>query len=131
MYPMSQTPQISHPQDICLLLRSHGEQYWLIYEVLPVLRQLETPGSIPEDQLGAALAYLELMWLDACRRARETDASYAKLLEDGEREHDPTLCEKARRYHASVRRLRVVIGHRIGERLRLHSEPLDHLAAGH
>ena len=32
-----------------------------------------------EEQLGAALAYLEVLWVDACLRAAETDAAYAEL----------------------------------------------------
>lgn len=111
---MSENPHLSEPQDICVLLRAHGEQRWLIGEVLPVLRQIETPESIPEDQLGAALAYLELLWLDACQRARETDATYAKLDPCSPlHQHDLVLYEKARRYHAAVRRLRNTIDRRV------------------
>ena len=32
-----------------------------------------------EEQLGAALAYLEVLWVEACRRALETDAALAEL----------------------------------------------------
>jgi hypothetical protein len=109
---MNENHQLSHPQDICLLLRAHGEQRWIISELLPVLRQVETPGAIPEDQLGAALAYLELLSLDASRRARETDAAHANLRPD-ELEHDQVLYEKARRYHAAVCRLRRSVERRI------------------
>jgi hypothetical protein len=129
MYSMSENTHLSDPQDICLLLRAHCEQRWLIYEVLPVLRQLETPEAIPEDQLGAALAYLELLWLDARRRARETDGVFAALDAD-DHQHDPTLYEKARRYHAAVRRLRVAIGQRISERTRIPDDPIGHEHAG-
>jgi hypothetical protein len=125
MYSMSEHPHTSDPQDICLLLRAHCEQRWLIYEVIPVLRQLETPEAIPEDQLGAALAYLELLWLDARRRARETDAA-CDMLDVDHHQHDPTLYEKARRYHAAVRRLRVAIGQRIAERTRLPGGAIGH-----
>jgi hypothetical protein len=109
---MTELPDISHPPDICLLLRAHGEQRWLVSEVVPVLRQIERPGSIPEDQLGAALAYLETLWLDASRRAAETDAAYAQLDTVGSN-GDRVLFEKARRYHAAVRRLRGAVGHRV------------------
>lgn len=129
MYRMNENPQLSEPQDICLLLRAHGEQRWLIYELLPVLRQIETPGSIPEEQLGAALAYLELLWLDAHQRARETDAAHAKLSAEG-LDHDPTLYEKARRYHAAVCRLRLAIGRRIEYHMHLAPGPLGHEHAG-
>lgn len=125
---MSENPHFSDPQDICLLLRAHGEQHWLTSEVLPVLRQIETPGSIPENQLGAALAYLELLWLDARLRASETDAAHTKLQEDHQ-QHDRVLYEKARRYHTAVQRLRASIGQRIARRTLVYPDtvgPLDH-----
>ena len=34
------------------------------------MRQLEQPGLVPDEQLGAALAYLEVLWLDACAARR-------------------------------------------------------------
>jgi hypothetical protein len=115
---------ISDPQDICLLLRVDAEEHWLINEVLPVLRELEPPCSIPQEQLGAALAYLEVLWLDACRRAVETDAAFAMLgPEDCQR--DPLLYERTRRYHAAVRRLRVAVGYRVAERAGLATKPSD------
>jgi hypothetical protein len=105
-------PETTHPLDICLILRAHGEQHWLISEVVPTVRQLEQEDAIAEDQVGAALAYLEVLWLDACSRAVETDAAREQL----EREctlGDPVLYEKARRYHAAVRRLRAAVGARV------------------
>lgn len=116
---------ITDASDICLLLRSHGEQRWLVSQVLPVLRQIEHPSSIPEDQLGAALAYLEVLWLDARRRAAETDAACAKLdllAVDGDR----VLYDTARRYHAAVRRLRNAVGHRVIRLTRLGAQPVGH-----
>jgi hypothetical protein len=104
----------SHPPDICLILRAHGEQLWLISEVVPIVRQLERPGMIPEDQVGAALAYLEILWLDAAGRAAETDAARAAL-DSAEAQRDRILCEKARRYHTAVRRLRRAVGYRVAE----------------
>jgi len=124
VYRISENPHPPDPQDICLLLRAHGEQRWLTSELLPVLREIETPGSIPEDQLGAALAYLELLWLDAGRRARETDAC-AQLHQEGV-EHDQVLYEKARRYHAAVRRLRAAIAQRVSDRIHLAGEHAGH-----
>jgi hypothetical protein len=122
---MSDTHHLSHPQDICLLLRTHGEQRWLLSELLPVLRQVETPGAVPEDQLGAALAYLELLWLDATRRARETDAAYANLRDD-DIQHDQLLYEKARRYHAALCRMRTTIERRLIACTRLPNGHLGH-----
>jgi hypothetical protein len=101
---------VSDPHDICLLLRAHGEHRWMTGELLPVIRQLEEPGAVPEDQLGAALAYLELLWLDGRQRAAETDAASTKL-ESGD--HDRVLYEKARRYHAAVRRERTAFARRV------------------
>ena len=69
------------------------------------MRELEQHDAIPEDQLGAALAYLEVLWLDACKRAAETDAAREQL-ERANALGDLVLYEKARRYHAAVRRLR-------------------------
>ena len=104
--------ETSHPPDICLLLRTYAEQRWLVSEVVPTVRQLKHPGAIDEDQVGAALAYLEVLWLDARQRAAETDAARAQL----EREsavRDQVLYEKARRYHAAVRRLRAALASRV------------------
>ena len=101
----------SHPPDICLILRAHGEQRWLISEVIPTVRQLEQPDAIDEDQVGAALAYLEVLWLDACQRAAETDAAREQL--DRDAPADQILFQKARRYHTAVRRLRAVVARRV------------------
>jgi hypothetical protein len=106
---MTDLPLISHPPDISLILRAHGEQLWLTAEVVPIVRQLERGEELPEDQVGAALAYLEVLWIDARARAAETDAARAAL-ERAAAEHDRVLCEKALRYHAAVRRLRAVVG---------------------
>jgi hypothetical protein len=106
---MSNNSLISHPPDIGLILRAHGEQLWLTAEVVPIVRQLERAEELPEDQIGAALAYLEVLWLDARVRAAETDAA-REALERAIAEGDRVLCEKARRYHAAVRRLRTAVG---------------------
>src|ERR1700722_8037356 len=117
----------SHPPDICLILRAHGEQRWLISEVIPTVRQLEQPDAIDEDQVGAALAYLEVLWLDASpravgagaardrldpsQRAAETAAARDQL--DRDAPADQVLFQKARRYHTAVRRLRAVVARRV------------------
>jgi hypothetical protein len=44
---------------VSLLLRVHAEHRWLAREVLPVVRQIETPGELPSWQTEAAHAYLE------------------------------------------------------------------------
>jgi hypothetical protein len=109
----------TNPPDISLILRAHGEQLWLTAEVVPTVRQLEQPGAIPDDQVGAALAYLEVLWLDASARAAETDAARAAL-EAACAEHDRALGEKACRYHAAVRRLRAAVDGRVKALTGLH-----------
>jgi hypothetical protein len=104
--------QSNPPSDVCLLLRAYAEQRWLSREVVPVLRQLETPDALPEEQLGAALAYLEVTWLEAARHAAETDAALTALA-DTEPDFDEALPSKARRYHAAVRFLREAVGRHV------------------
>jgi hypothetical protein len=126
---MTDDPNISHPPDICLILRAHCEQRWLISEVVPIVRQLEQPGVIAEDEVGAALAYLEVLWIDACRRAAETDAA-RDALDSAGAQRDPVLNEKAHRYHAAVRRLRVAVSHRVGALTGLRPHVPTHQHAG-
>jgi hypothetical protein len=109
---MYESAQATHPPDICLLLRVDGEQRWLIAKVIPLLRQLEQPGATPSQEVGPALSYLEVLWLEAGLRASETDAA-AALLDPGDGICSPLLCEKARRYHAAVRRLRAAVDTRV------------------
>jgi hypothetical protein len=109
---MTHTAPAPHPPDICLLLRVHGEQRWLISKAIPLLRQLEEPGSIPADELGAALAYLEVLWLEAGLRATETDAA-AAALDPGDESSSEVLTAKAKRYYAAVRRLRRAVDRRV------------------
>ena len=100
----------SPPSDVCLLLRAHAEQRWLSREVMPVLRQLQTPDGLPDEQLGAALAYLEVTWLEATRLAAETDAACVDLDDAATSaaalDTEETLPSRARSYHATVRTLR-------------------------
>lgn len=89
---------------MCLLLRAHAESRWLSNELAPVLREVEDRDAISERQLGTALAYLEVLWIEACARARETESARVEL--DALSDAGQALGEKARRYHAAVRRLR-------------------------
>ena len=98
--------------DICLLLRSHAEQRWLSHEVVPVLRQLEQRDALPEEQLGAALAYLEVLWIEASQRAAETDTAYLELQVESLYGEAP-LYSKARSYHDAVVRLREAIARHV------------------
>jgi len=129
---MTHDLETSPPSDVCLLLRAHAEQRWLSQEVGPVLRQLRRRDELPEEQLGAALAYLEVLWIEASQRAAETDAAYAEF-EASERaaradaaraETDAspgggssssgwTLPSKARRYRVAVLTLRDVFGRQV------------------
>jgi len=80
-------------------------------EVIPVLREVETPGTLAEEEVGAALAYLEAMWSEATSRARETDAAHLHL-RSPERTGE-ALAGPAGRYHAAVRVLREIVAERI------------------
>ncbi len=110
-HPLISLDDSSHPPDICLLLRSHSEQQWLSSRLLPVLVDLERPEGVPEDQLGAALAYLELHWIDARRRASETDAALAQLNRAAGEQSE--LFQSARAYHAAVKGLREALRVRV------------------
>jgi hypothetical protein len=116
----------SPPADVCLLLRAHAEARWLSAEVVPVLRELER-DDLPVEQLGAALAYLEVLWIDARRRAAETDAARAGLDAIGPDGHQ-AIHGNARRYHAAVRRLRATIYRRIERLVAIPSDSASVLA---
>jgi hypothetical protein len=101
--------------DVCLLLRAHAEARWLGNELTPVLREIEQREMISDQQLGAALAYLEVLWIEACARARETEAARVEL--DALGAVEQSLAEKARRYHTAVRRLRDGLERRVERQL--------------
>jgi hypothetical protein len=94
------------------MLRAHAEQRWLTGELASVLRQLQHREELPGSQLGAALAYLEVTWIEARRLAAETDAACAELdmAPPGTAE---TLPSRARVYHATVRALRKTAARRV------------------
>ena len=119
---------ISHPADIRLLLRAYAEQRWLTSELLPHLRELERAHAIPDEQLGAALAYLEVLWLDARARAAGTDAAYDNV-EEGVSEQCRVLRDRADRYYLAVRRLRGELAERV--RAVTHPERAAALASEH
>jgi hypothetical protein len=107
--------------DVSLLLRAHSEQHLLSREVIPVVRQLETGERLPEEQLPAAAAYLEVIWTEAATRARETDAALRELEQlDLARQPLPT---RARRYHAAVRALREAVARRVAPLIAVASSP--------
>jgi hypothetical protein len=108
----------SPPPDVSLLLRAHAERRWLSREVVPVLRQIETSGELPDEQLPAAVAYLEVIWAEALARARETDTERHRL--DERRTAEQPLLAKAHRYHSVVCVLRQAVARRVA-RLLTHS----------
>lgn len=108
---MSTSFDPSLPSDITLLLRADAEHCWLHREVIPVLRQVESRERLPDEQVGAALAYLEATWSEATIRARATDAAGTHLnARDGG--HN-SLSSPAERYHAVVRALRRTVAERV------------------
>lgn len=108
--PSTTTP-LPPSADVSLLLRAHSEQRWLSREVIPVVRQIESPEQLPDEQLPAATAYLEVIWAEAAARARETDAALRQL---GELDHaSEPLPTRARRYHTAVRALRLAVARRV------------------
>lgn len=117
---MSELPPIpTTPPEVSLLLRVHAEQSWLQREVLPVVREVET-REVPEEQLPAALAYLEVVWAEAARRAGDTDGACTCLdLALPGAEEPPPACGgeglggKARRYRAAVVSLREGLARRV------------------
>src|SRR5579871_3281719 len=100
--------------DICLLLRAHAEQRWLSREVISVLRQLDSyESTLPEEQLGAAFAYLEVVWIEATRHAQETEAARQLLNQAPQTKERAALCAAAERYHGAVKDLRRVVALRV------------------
>jgi hypothetical protein len=140
---MTPDQETAPPSDVCLLLRAHAEQRWLSLEVGPVLRQLRQRDSLPEEQLGAALAYLEVLWIEASQRAAETDAAYAEFeaseraaKADAAAEADAavanggwTLPSKARRYRVAVLTLRDVFGRQVAAMLAASGAAREHASS--
>lgn len=129
----------SSVSDLCLLLRAHAEARWLCDEVEPVLRQIESDDAMSEAELEAARAYLEVLWIEACGRAAETEATLGTLApapgadstENGTAGAsangasatsasgcDLTLQGRARRYHSAVRHMRDTAARRVSDLVR-------------
>jgi hypothetical protein len=114
---MSELPPLpTTPPEISLLLRAHAEQHWLGSEVLPVVCQVETREALPEEQLPAAVAYLEVVWAEAVRRAGDTDAA-CTCLDLALPAPEQGLGGKARRYRAAVVALREGAARRVASLL--------------
>lgn len=105
--------------DVSLMLRAHAELRCLSREVIPVLRQVETRDGLPDEQLGAAMAYLEVSWLEARRRAAETDSTHRELAAAAESAAHPpgtrdgALYSGACRYYDAVKALRSAVCRRV------------------
>jgi hypothetical protein len=109
--PADQSP----PADVCLLLRAHAEARWLSRERVPLVRELEHGRARePEEDLAsaAAVAYLEVLAIEARHHAAETDAARTEL-DALAPNADHALHGNARRYHAAVWRLRATIDRRV------------------
>ncbi|HEV2974854.1 MAG TPA: hypothetical protein VGX69_07625 [Solirubrobacteraceae bacterium] len=106
--------------DVCLLLRAHAESRWLSNQLVPVLREIEQREAVSDEQLATALAYLEVLWIEACSRARETESARVEL--DALGSGDRGMYDKAQRYHAAVRRLREGVERRVARLLAVPSE---------
>ena len=118
---MTDHPLPSPLSDVCLLLRAHAEHSWLNHEVMPVVYELNHRDSLPEEQLGAAMAYLEVLWIEACQRAAETEAAQADLDAIDAAAERP-LSGKARGYHAAVCALRGRLAQHVQRLLAIPSE---------
>jgi hypothetical protein len=112
--------------EVRLLLRAHAEANWLTSRVIPVLRELERETRGKRRYAGTTIAYLEMLWIEACGRAAETDGARVELDAHGRGGGD-ALQERARRFHAAVRRTRADTARRVA---RL-TDPRRHLAARH
>jgi hypothetical protein len=118
---MTHHPHPSPLSDVCLLLRAHAEHSWLNHEVMPLVHELRHRESLPEEQLGAAMAYLEVLWIESSQRSAETEAALAEL-DAIDAAADRALSGKARGYHAAVRALRGHLAHHVEEILAVPSE---------
>jgi hypothetical protein len=108
---MIDNPDRTPPADVCAVLRAHAEQRWLTREVAPLLSELGRAGSMADEERGPALAYLEAVWIEACRRALQTDAALARLASPGEAKG--ALHAQACRYHRAVHALRLGLVDRV------------------
>jgi hypothetical protein len=123
------------PPEVSLLLRAHAEQRWLSREVAPVAQQIETGmcprtgALLPAEQLPAALAYLEVAWLQAVHHAGESDGALTCLdlsLPGAGSVEARALATRARRYHATVLALRESLARRVALLL----APTDEVTVG-
>lgn len=116
--PSTDAPHAQRPCCVTLLLRAHAELSFLRREVLPVLSQLEAPGKLDCAERFAALAFLEVAWLEAQLRAFTTDLTRATVI--GEEQSEPDrLRGPAERYYKNLRALRAHTSVRVRRALAL------------
>jgi len=113
--------------DVCLLLRAHAEQSCLNHDVVPIVRKLQQRDHLTEEELSAALVWLEVVWIKASKRAVETDAAYEDL-KAFDVADERALSDTARGYHAAVCTLRRSVAHRVHELLVV---PVENLVCEH
>jgi hypothetical protein len=89
--------------------------------VLPVVQELEREPVRPRRLAGPSLAYLEVLWVEACGRAAETEGARVEL--DTPFRGGDALHERARRYHAAVRRLRAATARRVARLIDPRAQP--------
>ena len=125
---MNHPSSLSHPSDMCLLLRAYAEQRWITSELLPVVRELESPEQIPKSSSERRSPIWSCCgWTPAGGRP-ETDAALEAL--GAGAGYSPVLSERARRYHAAVRRLRASVEERVRRITHLGSPPSPRERAG-
>lgn len=130
-------PTTAATPEVSLLLRAHSEQRWLSREVVPVVRQISTLEELPEEQLPAALAYLEVIWSEAVTRAGDTDKALTCLdlsLPVPQSPECQALAARARRYRAAVLVLRETVSRHVAGLLAVPAErysPEDYTVEGH
>ena len=124
MPTMTREPDSKALSDVCLLLRAHAEQGWLHHELLPVLRQLQQRDALAEEELGAALAYLEVLWIEASQRAADTEAARAEL-DAALASAEPALSREARLYYIAVCALRDSLARHVTRLLAISSDAFN------
>lgn len=102
------------------MLRADAEMRCLSRDVIPVLRDVERREQERRDEQGrelerredlspersAAIAYLEVLWVEAEQRALATEAAFEEAARGRATGDDEGLSGKAQRLHEAVARLR-------------------------
>ena len=100
--------------DTALMLRAHAEHHWMQTEISPTLSHLEQPAGLGHEEMQAAVAYLQMAWSEAVRRAAQSDLARERL--DREAAADVAvepLTRQARRYHDCVQSVRAAMHGRV------------------